>query len=281
MADPNLGASRAYFEKKADTYDSVEDQIYWQLSDRIIFRLLQSHIIDKLPTGSSLCDLGAGTGRWTQKLAGTSVFDTITAIDGSPDMLTVLRTKVPDLAAAGVQVGIIETDILALRECPQHDAGICMHNVAGFIHDIEGLFGTMRALLKPGGRFAVMAPNKYHGIYFSLRQGRIDEAAEIQRTGLGRFTGDMPAIAFFTPDELAGAAVNVGLAVDALYGVPACLYPEVDETRPFGNSPSLTKLLSDEESFEKIFAIECELAAPGAAARGNNLIVFGHRPADA
>lgn len=278
MADPHLAASRAYFEIKADSYDSVDDQFYWQLSDRLIFSLIHNHIIDKLPTGSSLCDLGAGTGRWTKKLATSTVFDSITAIDGSPDMLAVLRNKIPDLAAAGVRVEVVETDILALPECPQHDALICMHNVAGFIHDIGGLLESARTLLKAGGYFAVMAPNKYHGIYFNLRQGRIQEAADIQSKGLGRFTDDMPAIAFFTPEELGEAAARAGLAVDAIYGVPACLYPETDETRPYGNSPSLAKLLSDEENLEKILAIELGLAAPAAAARGNNLILFGHRP---
>jgi len=57
----------SYFSKKAAQYDLVDKQSYWNLSDRLLEKIIDKKIVDRLSRSKKLqiMDAGAGTGRWS------------------------------------------------------------------------------------------------------------------------------------------------------------------------------------------------------------------------
>ena len=47
-----------YFKNKATEYDLVENQIYWKLSDELLWSIFSKKVLDKLPRGFKFIDAG-------------------------------------------------------------------------------------------------------------------------------------------------------------------------------------------------------------------------------
>ena len=56
-----------YFKNKAADYDRVDEQVYWRLSDSILWHTFNEYILKNLPSNFSFLDAGGGTGRWSEK----------------------------------------------------------------------------------------------------------------------------------------------------------------------------------------------------------------------
>lgn len=275
MQQSDYAAVQAYFQTKADFYDDVEHQVYWRLSDTLLWDYLQSRVLAALPNKFALLDAGCGTGRWGLKILEAVPAATGTFIDISPEMLAVLQRKLAVKNDTRVRV-TIEQDNLLSDTCAHRNAFdliICFHNVLGFIDDLDGLLRRFHHMATANGRVAVLAPNLHHAVHFALSRGDLQEAERIALTKYGRFVPEMPPIRFFKVGELRQAAVHSGFCVDQIIGFPNCLYPHFADTRLHGSSAEHETLMGSPERFQKILSIERKLIEEDCAARGANLLL--------
>ena len=113
-----------------------------------------------LPQGARIADIGCGSGVFTELLrrAGYSV----TGIDISPKLVAVGRTKYPGL-------DLIEGDAEAL---PFQDAsfdGVSLCNIVHHFPNPRKLIAEVHRVLKPGGRFAAIDPNRMNPFMWLYR----------------------------------------------------------------------------------------------------------------
>lgn len=281
MLKPNLAAvgaaSNDYFANKAERYDLVENQLYWQLSDQMVRTLLKDLAL-RLPKRGAFLDAGGGTGRWSQYLLETYPEWSGTTIDLSPDMLAEAdrkRTK----GGFGDRWDIRQGD-LHVQHTPTvgADLVICFHNVIGFVADPAKVMSNLFAMTAAGGYVVVMFPNRYHAAYFNVKRGVTQAAAEALR-GWGRFAEDMPHIHMFTPDTASSLCADAGYQPEAVLGFPKFVYPGYEETRIQGDSSVVVNVLSDPMARSEIAKLELEYLYEPAAARGNNIVVIAKKPA--
>ncbi|MGW4059788.1 class I SAM-dependent methyltransferase [Amycolatopsis sp. NPDC004747] len=269
----------SYFHRKAGRYDEVDRQVYWRLSDELLWDTLTGSFLDQLPPDFTFLDAGGGTGRWTQRVLDAYPQARGVLVDLSPDMLAVAAAK-----RTGNRAGRLELVHGDLGDLPadvrdrRFDVIWNFHNVIGFVPDPAAVLTALAGLLTEDGVLVTLAPNRYHGVYFNLATGRLDAARRAAETGVSTFTDDMPPLRLFTPDELTSLYAGAGCRVDLLTGFPCAVYPARQETQLDGSSPAVVDLLGDPAVFADVLAIEKQLAkAPDVAARGNNILVAGRR----
>ena len=86
--DALLAEQLTYYRRRAGEYDRTAFGDVEAASERIA-----AIVTDLRPTGDVL-ELACGTGMWTQALVRWA--DTLTAVDGAPEMLAEARARVPD-----------------------------------------------------------------------------------------------------------------------------------------------------------------------------------------
>jgi ubiquinone/menaquinone biosynthesis C-methylase UbiE len=58
----NVISTKSYFAEKAEKYDEVEDQVYWKLSDELLWFQMQKYL-NSYRENFTFLDAGGGTGR--------------------------------------------------------------------------------------------------------------------------------------------------------------------------------------------------------------------------
>ena len=269
-----------YFATKANRYDEVDSQIYWRLSDALLWETLMQDIIPQIGTDEpTLLDAGGGTGRWTLR-----TLDDYPEMDGvlfdiSEEMLAEAKGKVEDDELES-RLDIVQGDLLDIDDAlsREFDLIYCFHNVLGFVSDPTAVIENLADLLAPGGLLVCFVPNRYHGDYFNTKIGRVGVAEQISTDNRGTFTEEMPDMAFFTPQGLMEKFESAGLDTVTTRGVPVGIYPGYEETQLEGNTRSITDLLEDDGTFEQVFEMERQLTQEEeAASRGNNLLAVGRK----
>jgi SAM-dependent methyltransferase len=270
-----------YFRVKADEYDRTDEQVYWRLSDELLWELLETHVLPSLPIGAKLLDAGGGTGRWTDRLLSARPDLTATLFDLSPDMVRHARRKSEEHGYAD-RLTVINGDLAELGRhvaAGSFDLAISFHNVLGFVDDVPAVLREINTALKPGGQIALVVPNRYHAVFFGIFTGALDEAESIAHQRRGRFAPGMPAMHMFTPSELTGMLGGADLPVSVLTGFPVAVYPGFQETQLEGTSGTVQQVLANPAAYDRIKAIEQRLAGePGLAERGNNIFVVARKP---
>jgi SAM-dependent methyltransferase len=269
----------SYFRDKAARYDLVDRQLYWQLSDTLLWSALQDTVLRKAPRGFCFLDAGGGTGRWTQRILDAYPESTGVLYDLSADMAAEAERKLGTEIASGR----LRTTIADLTTVSQVEGGagfdlvICLHNVIGFVADPLTVITELAKTMAPGGRLAIFAPNKYHVAYFNLSRGEV-EMAQKAMAARGRFTSDMPEMTLFTPATLVELCELAQLSVEVRAGFPVLLYPGYEETRIVGTSTVPANVLADPVSFDQVLALEQQaLAESGVSTRGNNLYLVARK----
>ncbi len=268
-----------YFDAKAAEYDLVEEQLYWRLSDRILWEVMKADVLSKMRPDFRFLDAGGGTGRWTCRMlkefpqAHGVIYDLSRSMTDQAQM-SAERLGVGDRLT--ISNGRLE-EVTGKVE-GAFDLIFNFHNVLGFVQGPEAVIAQLSLLLEDNGRLVSMVPNSYHAAYFNIVLGRFDEARSCLNENRGRFTDTMPAMNLFTPDRLTTMHERGGLGIDRLTGFPCLLYPGYQETQLHGSTASLQNMLASDDAFEAIF--ELEMRAQGAAdiaARGNNLFLIGRK----
>ncbi len=273
-----ITTTKKYFKKKAERYDEVDKQLYWVLSDTLLWSSLKI-ILDTLPSSFLFLDAGGGTGRWTEKILRAYPKSNGVLYDVSENMLKVAHRKLAQFVKNG-RLHIVQGDIEKSNELKRNtfDVSFNFHNVIGFV-DSPARFINKLAQLTKNNRYVIsFAPNYYHAIYFNISIGNIAEAKRIAATHKGTFTTEMPRIHFFTPETLRCLYEKAHLTITQLTGFPNAIYPNYQETQLSGQTTSLATLLSKRQSFNTIVRIEQSLVQNAdIAARGNNIFIVGKK----
>lgn len=265
-----------YFKDKADQYDLVEDQIYWVLSDKLLWEQLDIYL-RALSEDFLFLDAGGGTGRWSLKILQNYPKASGMILDLSKDMLRVAEEK---FVKKNVSQRILMKNGNLDKELPikeKFDLIINFHNVLGFVKNPENVLKNLSKKLKKDGILISFIPNLYHLIYFNVNLGRIEEAEYALQNLKGRFTTEMPYIHLFTPEGIARMYKEAGLKVVSNSGFPTIIYPNFQETQLTGSTKSLSDLLSNQSTFKRIYKIEKSIMANDSAPRGNNLFIVGKK----
>lgn len=263
-----------YFKNKANKYDLVEKQTYWNLSDKLLWHSL-SRVLDQLPDDFSFLDAGGGTGRWSLKILEKYPKARGYTFDLSDDMLNEARQK-RDHNKLNERWEIYQGDLHNIKDIPNDtvDVSFNFHNVLGFVERPEIVIKQIALKVKKGGFIISFVPNKYHSMFFNISLGKIEEAVK-SSNGQGKFTEEMPDIHFFTPETINEIYKNNGLTKEQLIGFPSFIYPSYQETQLEGNTERLLDILSSSETFERIYELEKEFLKEELVARGNNIFMVG------
>jgi ubiquinone/menaquinone biosynthesis C-methylase UbiE len=274
-----------YFNKKADKYDDVDNQLYWVLSDSFYREVLKKELRDFLSDKKELklLDAGAGTGRWTMILH--ELFDNSslnlsgTLIDISEDMLKVASRKISDKNLAELYTTMVG-DIENMDEVNNdyYDLAISFYNVLSFVQTPEKAVAEIAKKLKPGGMHISVVGNTYHALYFSILTGRTEEINRIKQESKISFNDQMPAMHCFKPNELVDIYLKNGFSKVYVKGGPNFIYPGMEETFVTGQTESLVSKLEKETIFKEILDIEIDMYDnTDIVGRGNTLIVFAKK----
>ncbi|MFF3672958.1 class I SAM-dependent methyltransferase [Streptomyces sp. NPDC002120] len=281
MTDIHNNQVIEYFRNKADAYDRTDEQVYWRLSDELLWEALTRYVLPSVHEGAKVLDAGGGTGRWSDRLLRHRKDMTGVLFDLSPDMTRHASAKAGEHGYAD-RLQVLHGDLGELNaqvEEEQFDLAISFHNVLGFVDDVPSVLRQIEAVLKPGGQLVLVIPNRYHAIFYNIFAGNLDEAENATHQRRGRFTADMPAMNLFTPTELTGTLNEIGLPVTFFTGYPVAVYPGFEETQLDGDSKTVRQSLSDDEAYRRIKNLELRLLGePGLAERGNNLFVVARKP---
>ncbi|GGN29499.1 tRNA 5-carboxymethoxyuridine methyltransferase [Lentzea pudingi] len=271
----------AYFKVKADGYDRVDEQVYWRLSDELLWEALLRYVLPSVPVGATMLDAGGGTGRWTDRLLRHRPDMTGVLYDLSPDMTRHARAKSVEHGYAD-RLTVRQGDLADLSEHVddgQFDLIISFHNVLGFVTDVPSVLRQFANALKPGGQTALVVPNRYHAVYFNVLTGALNEAERAAVAHSTRFAPEMPVMKVFTPTQLTGTLNEIGLPVTTSTGFPVAVYPGFQETQLDGSSGVVKAVFADDAVYAQIKSLELRLLGePGLAERGNNLFVVAGKP---
>lgn len=268
---------RQYFARKAEHYDKTDEQPYWVFSDDLLWGLLQRLLLPSDPgTSFTLLDAGGGTARWTIRALLAYPRARAALVDLTPEMLAVAEAKLQRHRLrdrCSLHVGNVQ-DLESLS-LPAADFIFCFHNVLGFVEDVQAALGSLRESVAGDGVSALMFPNHYHAMHFSVVQRRLSELSRIRDLGTVKFADDMPPLAVFTVRRVRELLASAGWTRSEVYGFPITLYPGQDETTLDRSTLELASLLASPASRCQLLEIETELCADSlAAARGNNLLAI-------
>lgn len=270
----------SYFRNKADGYDRVDEQVYWRLSDELLWEAIERYVLPNLKQGGRLLDAGGGTGRWTDRLLTARPDITGVLYDLSPDMSKHAIAKA-ELHGYQDRLTVVNGDLMNVADdlaSQSFDLVICFHNVLGFVAEPTEVLRQLSTLMNPGGQIALVLPNRYHTAFFNIMVGNLGEARSAVFDRIGRFTPDMPAMHLFTPTELQGDLARFGLHTTVRTGYPVLVYPGYQETQLDGSSAGVLRTLSDPQHYEQIRELELRLLGENALAeRGNNLLFVAKR----
>ena len=118
----------------------------WQMPSRVIDALA-------LKTGQSIADIGAGTGYFSSRLAGSSALPTVYAVDIEPSMVAYLKARA---AKEGLKNLIA---VQAGADGPNLPAPVDTILIVDTYHHIPNrvaYFTKLKSALKPGGALAIV-----------------------------------------------------------------------------------------------------------------------------
>ena len=270
---------KGYFKIKAPEYDLVEQQLYWVLSDKLLWTILTDNVLSKINAPIRFIDAGAGTARWSIKILDQYEDSTGWLIDLSSDMIEQAMHKLDQKHyISRTKITIDNLDSMKMDNNEIYNLVFSFHNVLGFVNDPARVIKKLSQNLARDGFFVCVVPNFFHNIFFNIYTRNLELAEYCLKNHKGKFTENMPEMHMFTPKNLREMYTAAGLRINGIYGFPVAIYPGMQETQIRGQSKELQELLADRLTFDKIFNIESQLyQEQESATRGNNLIIIGQK----
>ena len=146
---PTYNDVRAHFDRMAPTYDAGCEKVKWR-GPNLVYHALQDHIdSQRLLGGTTLLDLGAGSGRLGHLFKRQNPATHVTAVDLSGEMLKIAKESGnADITRQG------DATDLSWSESAQFDFVTCV-GVLDFIDDTKKFTAEVARVLKPGGLFGI------------------------------------------------------------------------------------------------------------------------------
>lgn len=274
-----------YFSRKAAQYDLVDKQSYWNLSDRLLKKIIAKKIVDTFSKNKMLqiMDAGAGTGRWSLILHDLfkkrKVKTQLDLIDVTPLMLKEAEKKIKRRGITNqmkTHVGNIED--LSSYKNSFYDIAISFYNVLSFAEKPPKVLREIYKKLKNNGLYACVVSNKYHAYFFNIITDGGSDLKKISNSSKVRFNKNMPYIHCFTPKKIESLFRKAGFKNIEVLGFPNFIYPNIEETYLTGESRRHKNTLKNKKIFIRILRTEYkECFNPDLAARGNTLLVTGRK----
>jgi len=268
-----------YFRNKADHYDDVDKQLYWNFSDAVLWNILYKLVLSKLKNKKiKLLDAGAGTGRWGIKIAEELGCETL-LLDISKEMLEVAKRKIAKKKLTHL-VTIQERDIEkpGFPKGSRYDLIILFHNVLSFVDKPQKALKNVERVTKKGGYVVVIVANKYHALYFSNVTSQFKELDRVIKRDQIKFAKDSPPMHTFTPNSLHNLLMKNGFSSAKIYGFPITIYPNMEETTLAKNSEYMKENLTQKNITRKLLEIESKVCLEEeTASRGNMLLAIGRK----
>lgn len=184
-------AAQAYFAEHAQEWDAIR-------SLHVPEAQVEAAMLAMLGAGplGHLLDIGTGTGRMIELLGGQA--EQITALDRSPDMLRLARTKLPD--DAGGKYALLLGDFGALPLGQGMADTVVMHQVLHYAPAPEAVIAEAARVMTAQGRLLI-----------------VDFAAHAREELRSR---DQHARLGFSDDQMAGWFAQAGLDLDRTETLP-------------------------------------------------------------
>ena len=135
---------RGYYNRLASQYDDLR---FRKAYHRQIDAIERQFVISRIRPGAKVLEVGCGTGRFTTELV--KVASSVTAVDVSPEMLTMVREK----AGGAPNLRLVEGDLYQLERtigAEKYDVVVSMRVLPHLI-DKHGALSTLNRVLRPGG----------------------------------------------------------------------------------------------------------------------------------
>lgn len=284
MLTPHYKKVITYFSKKASSYDLVDKQLYWKLSDHLLKKIIMKKIVSKFLKKKKLqiMDAGAGTGRWSlilyQLFKVKKIRTQFDLVDITPLMLKEAEYKIKKRKIDCMKTYIGNIENLSMFKDNFYDIVISFYNVLSFVDKPIKALKEIYRKLKRGGLCACSVANKYHAYYFNILTNKGSDLTTISNQSKVRFTKKMPYIHCFTPEKIRSLFEKASFKKVEVIGFPNFIYPTIEETKVKGQSQYYKTLLKNKKIFNRILNLEYkECFNPNLAARGNSLLVIGQK----
>lgn len=200
----------AYFSKVADSWDLLRSlHVPEEAVEAAIVEAMQGRVVD------TLVDLGTGTGRMLELLAGH--YRRGIGIDASREMIAVARAKLAQCSIGHAQVRL--GDIADLDATAGSADVIVIHQVLHYFDDPGRVLAQARRALKPGGEMLIVdfAPHTLEFLRSHHAHRRLG-LSEVQMAGWAKAAG------------LAVAELRSFPPTNSAEGLTVCLWRLTDET---------------------------------------------------
>ncbi|WDF72916.1 ArsR/SmtB family transcription factor [Novosphingobium sp. KACC 22771] len=139
-------ASAQYFARHAEEWDQIRSLLSPdEPVEEALARVLPASL-------GQLLDIGTGTGRMAQCFAPRAAH--VTALDKSPDMLRIARTRLQDLPAG--KVDLVQGDFAALPFADAAFDTLLMHQVLHYAQAPEAVLTQAARVARPGAHLAIV-----------------------------------------------------------------------------------------------------------------------------
>ncbi len=147
LGDHIVSPVAAFYDGLAAHYDAEQARAGASPARRAEAALVEAWLAELVRPGLRALELGAGTGRFTERLAALGA--RVTAVDLSPEMLARLRDR---LDRRGLRdVTLVEGDFLEAEVGSDYDL-VCSFSAFEYVADLDRLLAAVTARLAPGGR---------------------------------------------------------------------------------------------------------------------------------
>jgi ubiquinone/menaquinone biosynthesis C-methylase UbiE len=171
----NMAKAYDFYEKIAQKYDEMYEDITWNVHHEIIRRILSEEIIARTPV--RIMDLGAGTGRWALYFAGMGM--EVTAVEPSKAMIDVMKEKIP--AELTEKIKLVKVAAEKMEFSQEFDLVNAQGDVLSYLEDPNEGLQRIRKALKPGGLFIGTVDSKYWFLKDLSKMGDFAEISSIEK----------------------------------------------------------------------------------------------------
>ncbi|MCW2776324.1 MAG: putative metallothionein SmtA [Frankiales bacterium] len=191
----------------------------------VVWEVLSAVLSEADPEGRGLdvVDAGGGSGGFAVPLAEAG--HRVVVVDPSPDSLAALSRRAGDAGLAD-RVRAVQGDATdlptLLAGLEGLDGGVDLvlcHSVLEVVDDPAAALAAVAAVLRPGGRLSLLAPNRAAAVLARALAGRPDEAAHVLSDPAGRWGPGDGTARRWDPAALAELIVRAGLVVEQVHGV--------------------------------------------------------------